>query len=101
MHIIQNYTLKKNVVTNFLPLVMALLQLVAGLLRPRLFPFGKLSKAKVSGTEAVNLVGFHFNLYLKSYFYCEYLLDHLFLYSDKDLRMCASDVELVSPTVGM
>jgi hypothetical protein len=26
MHIIQNYTLKKNVVKNFLPLVMALLQ---------------------------------------------------------------------------
>jgi hypothetical protein len=30
MHIIQNYTLKKNVVKNFLPLVMALLQGTGG-----------------------------------------------------------------------
>jgi len=36
MHIIQNYTLKKNVVKNFLPLVMALLQGIKKLFNSRL-----------------------------------------------------------------
>jgi hypothetical protein len=36
MHIIQNYTLKKNVVKQFLPLVMALLQGIKNLFGPLL-----------------------------------------------------------------
>ena len=36
MHIIQNYTLKKNVVKKFLPLVMALLQGIKKLFNSRL-----------------------------------------------------------------
>ena len=52
MHIIQNYTLKKNVVKKILPLVMALLQGIKNLFGPLLMTWTADSPTRRCGTYA-------------------------------------------------
>ncbi len=54
MHIIQNYTLKKNVVNKFLPLVMALLQGIKNLFGPLLMTWTADSPTRRYGESATS-----------------------------------------------